>query len=110
VEGGISTRILLTALTATILGLLLGLGSTSLMAQSQPPKLPLDLLPDTLAVCRLDAGAPLPPWAGGSTRFLTLSRTAEELSMTAVESSVPPDVRCERGYRAFRVRGPCRSI
>ena len=107
--------LLLVALMAAIVSLVrapghavlvLGLWSTSLMAQSQPPKLPLELLPDTLAVCRLEAGAALPPWAGASTPFLTVSRTPEELSITAVESAVPPDARCERGYRAFRVRGP----
>lgn len=72
----------------------------------QRPHLPLELVPDTLAICRLDAGAPLPRWAEGPSAFLTVSRTAEELSITAVQRLVPPDARCERGYRALRVRGP----
>lgn len=70
------------------------------------PHLPLELLPDTLAVCRLEPGAPLPPWALQPSAFLTVSRTAEELSITALQSTVPADVRCERDYRALRVRGP----
>jgi uncharacterized protein len=70
------------------------------------PRLPLELLPDTLAVCRLDAAAPVPRWAAGPSPFLTVSRTADELSITAVERAVPADARCERGYRALRVRGP----
>ena len=70
------------------------------------PHLPLELLPDTLAVCRLEPGAPLPPWACESSAFLTVSRTAEELSITTLQSTVPADVRCERDYRALRVRGP----
>ena len=86
--------------------LLLSLGSSSLMAQVSAPRLPLELLPDTLAVCRLDASASVPAWTGASSRFLTVSRTTDELSITAVESTVPPDAKCERGYRAFRVRGP----
>ena len=92
--------------------LLLSLGSTVAMAQArtdrpgQRPRLPLDLLPDTLAICRLDAAAAVPPWAAASSRFLTISRTADELSITATEASVPADARCERDYRAFRVRGP----
>jgi hypothetical protein len=72
----------------------------------QPPHLPLELLPDTLAICRLAAGAPLPRWADGPSAFLTVSRTAEELSITAVQRVVPADAKCERDYRAFRVRGP----
>lgn len=72
----------------------------------QRPHLPLELLPDTLAICRFDAEAHVPEWTGQSRRFLTVSRTAEELSITAVQSAVPRDARCERDYRAFRVRGP----
>ena len=30
---------------------------------SARPRLPLELLPDTLAICRLEPGAPVPPWA-----------------------------------------------
>ncbi len=69
------------------------------------PHLPLELLPDTLAVCRLPADATTPSWAATGSPFLTVSRTAEELSITTVESAVPAHVRCERGYRALRVRG-----
>jgi hypothetical protein len=70
------------------------------------PHLPLELLPDTLAVCRLPADASVPAWAfGGGSPFVTISRTAEELSITTVAADVPADVRCERGYRAVRVRG-----
>ena len=72
----------------------------------QRPHLPLELLPDTLAICRFHAEARVPEWTGQSRRFLTVSRTAEELSITAVQSAVPRDARCERDYRAFRVRGP----
>ncbi len=72
----------------------------------QRPHLPLELLPDTLAICRLDTAAQVPEWTAHSHRFLTVSRTAEELSITAVQSAVPRDAGCERDYRAFRVRGP----
>ena len=69
------------------------------------PALPLEVLPDTLAICRLPADATLPPWATGEAAFLTVSRTAEELSITAVQRVVPAGTRCERDYRALRVRG-----
>src|SRR5262245_17324093 len=67
--------------------------------------LPLEVLPDTLAICRLPADAALPAWASGEAAFLTVSRTTEELSITAVQRVVPPGTRCERDYRALRVRG-----
>ena len=70
------------------------------------PALPLELVPDTLAICRLEADAAVPGWVAASHGFVTVSRTAEELSITALQRAVPPDVRCERDYRAFRVRGP----
>ncbi len=74
--------------------------------QTERPRLPLELLPDTLAICRLDARAPVPGWAEQSSGFLTVSRTAEELSITAIQRAVPVDLPCERDYRALRVRGP----
>ena len=70
------------------------------------PQLPLELLAETLAICRLDARAAVPDWTERSSEFLTISRTAEELSITAVQQVVPADVACVRDYRALRVRGP----
>jgi hypothetical protein len=67
--------------------------------------LPLEVLPETLAICRLPPDAALPSWATGPTAFVTVSRTSEELSITAVQHAVPAGVRCERDYRALRVRG-----
>jgi hypothetical protein len=75
------------------------------MARARPC-LPLELLADTLAICRLDAGAPLPEWVERSSGFLTISRTAEELSITALQRAVPADLPREGDYRAIRVRGP----
>ncbi len=95
---------------AVLLGLAIGSAFTMADAQTPPrpprPRLPLELLSDTLAICRLDAKAPVPEWTRDSRTFLTLSRTPDELSITAAESSVPEGVRCERPYRALRVRGP----
>lgn len=97
-----------------LLALLIGRMPTMAEAQvAQPagraaerPRLPLELLPDTLAICRLEPGAPIPSWAAEPSRFLTVSRTADELSITTLQSTVPDGVRCERDYRAVRVRGP----
>ncbi len=76
------------------------------MADRARPALPLELLDGRLAVCRLPADAPVPSWAAAPSRFLTVSRTPDELSLTLDEALVPDDVRAERGWRAFRVRGP----
>jgi uncharacterized protein len=76
------------------------------MTDSARPGLDLELLPDTLAVCRLAADSAVPAWAAAPAPFVTISRTAEELSITAVQRLVPADVRGERDYRAVRVRGP----
>jgi hypothetical protein len=70
------------------------------------PRLPLELLPEALAVCRLEPAAPIPSWATQPSPFLTVSRTAEELSITTLQSAVPAEVTCARDYRALRVRGP----
>ncbi len=72
----------------------------------QRDRLPLELLPGTFAICRLPAEAALPAWAASTGAFLTISRTPDELSITLVQSAVPAGVRCERDYRALRVRGP----
>jgi uncharacterized protein len=58
-----------------------------------------------LAICRLPPGTPTPGWAARAQRFLTISRTVEELSITADAEVVPPEAHCARGYRAFRVQG-----
>ena len=72
----------------------------------QRARLPLELLPDTLAICRLAAEASVPRWAAEQTGFLTVSRSADELSIMTEQRAVPAGVRCERDYRAIRVRGP----
>lgn len=69
------------------------------------PVLALQVLPETLAICRLAPDAALPSWASKASRFITISRTPEELSITAVQDLVPAGVRCECDYRALRVRG-----
>lgn len=94
-----------TTLTILLLGWFISVADAQAPAQAGRPKLPLELLPDTLAVCRLAPDAPVPQWAAISHGFVTISRTAEELSITTVQARVPPGVHCERDYRALRVRG-----
>jgi hypothetical protein len=65
--------------------------------------LTLVVLPECYAICRLAADAPWPTWAIGD--FVSVTRTAEELSVVCIEDAVPPEVRCERGWRCLRVAG-----
>src|SRR5262245_6914446 len=67
-------------------------------------RLTLFVLPDSLAVCRLDKNDPLPNWAS-SQSFVSVTRTADELSILCPQSLVPDGVRCERGWRCLRVAG-----
>lgn len=69
-----------------------------------PHALSLRVLPSRLAICRLDADAPVPSWVGGS--FVSITRTPAELSIVCDERDVPDDVPGARGYRALEVIGP----
>jgi len=68
----------------------------------------LELLPGRFAVCLLAPDTPVPAWASPpAAGICSVTRTASELSIVCDESRVPADVaRAERGWRAFRVRGP----
>lgn len=61
-------------------------------------------LPDEFAVCRLEADAPAPQWAGNS-GFCSVTRTADELSIICEARRVPEGVRCTRGWRLGRIEG-----
>jgi len=65
----------------------------------------LTLLPEPLAVCRLDAGEPVPVWATASA-WWSITRTPEELSVVCAEALVPAGVSASRGWRALRFAGP----
>jgi hypothetical protein len=67
-------------------------------------KLTLALLPGTYAVCRLDPNQAVPDWASGGP-FLSLTRTAEELSLICQEDVVPEGIRREPGWQCLRVVG-----
>ena len=67
-------------------------------------KLQLEVMPNLLAVCRLDRNAPVPPWAS-SADFFSITRDADELSVVCPQELVPDGVRCESGWRRVRVAG-----
>lgn len=73
-------------------------------------RFPLTLLPETFAVCKLDRdgdGADALDQVVAAASFVSLTRTAEELSLVCAEGDVPASaVKVERGFRAFRLEGP----
>jgi 8-oxo-dGTP pyrophosphatase MutT (NUDIX family) len=78
-------------------------GSRSAL-QTQRPRA-LELFPEKVAIIRLSPHDAIPDWASTS-RFLSLTRTTDELSLVAEQSLVPSEVRAERGWRALKVEGP----
>jgi hypothetical protein len=67
-------------------------------------QLTIVVYPDLYAICRLDSEAVVPAWAAG-TRFLTITRTASELSIVCDEARVPKEVHAERNRRLMQIEG-----
>ena len=67
--------------------------------------LALSILPESFAVARLEASAPVPAWAGAG-GLLSVTRTEDELSIVCGEDAVPAEATASRGWRAMRVAGP----
>jgi uncharacterized protein len=70
-----------------------------------PNEVALDLMPGSYAICRLRPDVSVPSWASGGA-FLSITRTANELSIVCASDDVPADMQAERGYRGLAVRGP----
>ena len=69
-----------------------------------PPGLRLAVLPATYGICRMSAKTRIPKWIHDST-FYSISRSPDELSLICEQDVVPNGVKCEGGWRAFRVIG-----
>ena len=67
--------------------------------------LTLTVLPGRYAICRLDATADVPTWAGTG-QFVSVSRTTDELSVVCLETNVPSGVTCAPGWRILKCEGP----
>jgi hypothetical protein len=67
-------------------------------------KLSLKILPDRMAVCRLEPTAALPDWFD-EIGFYSITRTQEELTLVCREVLVAPGTTCESGWRCFGVEG-----
>lgn len=71
------------------------------------PPLQLRELAGRFAVARLEPNAPIPDWASApAAPLLSITRTADELSIVAPDGVVPDEVKAERDFIAFVVVGP----
>ncbi len=75
------------------------------MAPGRVPSLELTILPDRLAVCRLDPAVETPSWASGGGDFRAVTRTRTELSIVCADAAVPAGINANRGWRAIAVAG-----
>jgi uncharacterized protein len=68
-------------------------------------KFTISVLPDLLAIARLEVDEETPEWAVG-TGFLSITRTPDELSIVCAVDRVPEKVHASRGWRALKLEGP----
>ena len=64
------------------------------------------ILPGEWAIARLASDAPLPAWAAAPAPFLSVTRTADELSIVAPVSAIPAGIRAECGWSLLQLQGP----
>jgi hypothetical protein len=67
--------------------------------------LSLQLLPQDLAICRLDPERPVPEDLKEAP-FYSVTKTADEFSVVCPQSAVPEEAKVERGWKALKVEGP----
>ena len=63
------------------------------------------VLPQSFAVCRLDPAVRVPAWAGTGP-FVSITRTADELSVICPEAAVPDGTVAAAGWRCLKLEGP----
>ena len=68
-------------------------------------KLKLKVLPNRLAICRVNTKSDFPNWAVNDI-FVQITQTEDEISIVTLENKVIPGVKCDTGWRALKVLGP----
>jgi hypothetical protein len=76
-----------------------------MMLRVHARRLRLVLMDEPMAICRLGPSDAPPAWAAAS-RWWSMTRTDDELSIVCTEAAVPPDVAASRGWRLLRFEGP----
>ena len=67
-------------------------------------QLTITVHPERYAICRLEPQASLPAWAVGAS-FLSVTRTAVELSVVCEDARVPESAHAERDRRLLQIEG-----
>lgn len=75
-----------------------------LIVEDEMNDLTLRILDEVFAVFRMDKSELIPEWAINGT-FFSVTRTYDELSIVCSEENVPELVKCEKGWRSFKVEG-----
>jgi hypothetical protein len=68
------------------------------------PNISMRLLSDVYGVCRMDKNDPIPEWIEDS-RFYSVTKTMEELSVVCPQNRIPDHIKCEKGWRILKVEG-----
>src|SRR5262245_44240450 len=63
--------------------------------------LTLSVLPQRYAISQLDPNSAVPQWSSQGD-FVSIARTAEELSIVCLESNVPAGTKSEQGWRILK--------
>ncbi|CAF1060403.1 unnamed protein product [Didymodactylos carnosus] len=67
--------------------------------------LKLVILPDQFSICRLSTTDIVPEWAYTGS-FVSITRTADELSIVTKQENVPNGIQQESGWKCFKIQGP----
>ena len=67
--------------------------------------LTLSVMEGLFAILKLPSNEVIPAWAVCG-QFFAVTRTPEELSLVAAETTVPREVQASRGWRLLKVHGP----
>src|SRR5579863_9090376 len=59
----------------------------------------------SFVICRMPPASPVPPW-GLEGRFLSVTSTADEVSIVCSSAQVPEGVQHEGGWACFKLIGP----
>ncbi len=66
----------------------------------------LEIQPQHLGVCQLEANSPTPAWLKiEKDKFISITYTANELSIVCDDSLIPQDIKVQRDWRMFKIKG-----
>jgi uncharacterized protein len=71
----------------------------------RPPQLKFRQLRGSYAITRLAPDAPIPAWAT-SREFISITRTADELSIVCPADNIPTDIAAGPRWACMRLEGP----